>query len=57
MPAYSDICLWFQTYKLDALKKALKPRNSIEEIYRIHRQTICYPLSWTESETKNFLHA
>lgn len=45
MPGYSDICLWFQTDKLDALKKAMaekelkledKLQEKLEEIYCVH---------------------
>lgn len=45
MPGYSDICLWFQTDKLDALKKALvekelnledKLLEKLEEIYCVY---------------------
>lgn len=45
MPGYSDICLWFQTDKLDALKKALagkrlkledKLQEKLEEIYCVY---------------------
>ena len=42
MPGYSDVCIWFQTYKLDALKKAFaekglkledKLQEKLEDIY------------------------
>ena len=45
MPGYSDICLWFQTDKLNALKKALaekelkledKLQEKLEEIYCVY---------------------
>jgi len=45
MPGYSDICLWFQTDKLDALKKAFAEKElkledklleKLEEIYCVY---------------------